>query len=661
VSNILILSHIEINLLMKGYILFLILVVYSLEINALNVFQAEEATIYLGIVENEHAGYTGSGYVNGDNMAGSYVEWKVSMADSGQQVLTFYFANGSTDDRPMEIRINGEVINPGLSFPGSGDWTNWQASAELNVVLNKGVNLIKATATTASGGPNLDRIELTGEVNYSIKLVTYGSGNVTADPEQDYYVPGTMVTLTAHAGECYSFQGWRGDVSAEDSILEVRVDSLVNLAAFFLRSGVYTRTDAQLGWSTYNGLTTGGTGGTEVTVSTQAELATYLSSSSKYIIRIEGTIEVEPFGYEMPVGSNTTLLGAGDDATIKGGGLSISGVNNVVVQNLHFRDAFVTFDGKTTDNDAIEINNSTHVWINHCDFSHFDDGLIDIKNAADFITVSWCRFHNHNKVMLIGASDDDTQDMGHLSVTVHHNWFDGEGGIGLHQRVPRVRFGKVHVFNNFYNKMVIRGPMAAWDADLVIENCYFRDSKDPHPVEGNGSDSKLRAQGNIYDNSSGRIDTKNAANAFDPSSFYSYELNEASDVPSLVMIGAGVRDKIEIGDSAAGPCTPVGMEAHTLKREGACREGAPGPRLDPVYPNPFHGQTNISFILNRTSAVRLELYDARGRKIETILDEICQAGENRIEFNAGMLPSGVYFCRMITPAALLTESMLLLR
>jgi hypothetical protein len=127
------------------------------------------------------------------------------------------------------------------------------------------------------------------------------------------------------------------------------------------------------------------------------------------------------------------------------------------------------------------------------------------------------------------------------------------------------------------------------------------------------------------------------------------------------MIGAGVRDKIEIGDSAAGPCTPVGMEAHTLKREGACREGAPGPRLDPVYPNPFHGQTNISFILNRTSAVRLELYDARGRKIETILDEICQAGENRIEFNAGMLPSGVYFCRMITPAALLTESMLLLR
>lgn len=619
------------------------------------VFQAEDAFIYQGVVEDEHAGYTGSGYVNGNNIAGSYVEWEVSMADSGQQALTFFYANGSTEDRPMEIRINDVVVDAELSFPGSGDWADWKTSSEVYVVLNEGVNHIRAVAVTASGGPNLDKIELTGEINYPIKLITYGSGNVTADPEQDYYTPGTMVTLTAHAGECYSFQGWRGDLTADDSTITVTMDSLVSLTAVFLRKGVYAETGKQIGWSTYKGGTTGGTGGAEVTVTTQAELETYLNSSSKYVLRIQGTIEVLPFGYEMAVGPNTTLIGIGNNATIKGGGLRISGVNNVIVQNLHFRDAFVTFDGKTTDNDAIEINNSTNVWINHCDFSFFDDGLIDIKNAADFVTVSWCRFHNHNKVMLIGSSNDDTQDIGHLNVTVHHNWFDGEGGIGLHQRVPRVRFGKVHVFNNFYNKLVIRGPMAAWDADLVIENSYFKDSKDPHPVEGNGSDSKLAARWNIYDNSSGRIDTKNAAGAFDPSAYYSYELHDAADVPSLVMIGAGVRDITEIGDSTAEPCTPVGIRTHPVKGDAGS-----SPRLDPVFPNPFREQTSISYVLNRTTPVLVEVYDSRGRKMETLIHEIQQAGEYRVEFKAGSLQPGIYICRMITPMAVSTTSMMLI-
>ncbi len=41
-------------------------------------YQAEDATISQGVVESNHAGYTGTGFVNYDNLVGSYVEWTVT-------------------------------------------------------------------------------------------------------------------------------------------------------------------------------------------------------------------------------------------------------------------------------------------------------------------------------------------------------------------------------------------------------------------------------------------------------------------------------------------------------------------------------------------------------------------------------------------------------
>ena len=73
------------------------------------------------------------------------------------------------------------------------------------------------------------------------------------------------------------------------------------------------------------------------------------------------------------------------------------------------------------------------------------DGAVDITNASDLATVSWNRFDEHDKVMLIGSSDGATADIGKLRVTVHHNVFDSNV-----QRTPRVRFGQVHVYNNYY-------------------------------------------------------------------------------------------------------------------------------------------------------------------------------------------------------------------
>ncbi|MEV3908776.1 pectate lyase family protein [Streptomyces canus] len=73
------------------------------------------------------------------------------------------------------------------------------------------------------------------------------------------------------------------------------------------------------------------------------------------------------------------------------------------------------------------------------------DGLLDITNGSDLVTVSWSRFADHDKAMLIGNSDSATGDRGRLRVTLHHNQFES-----VVQRAPRVRFGQVHLYNNRY-------------------------------------------------------------------------------------------------------------------------------------------------------------------------------------------------------------------
>ncbi|MEU9898324.1 polysaccharide lyase family 1 protein [Streptomyces phaeochromogenes] len=175
---------------------------------------------------------------------------------------------------------------------------------------------------------------------------------------------------------------------------------------------------------------------------------------------------------ELTVGSNTTIVGLGDSAVLKGASLQVRDADNVIVRNLELRDAYDCFpvwqpntgglgDWKTA-YDTLWLRGATHVWIDHVtasDKGHPDedeptyfgrnylrhDGLLDITNASDLVTVSWSRFADHDKAMLIGNGDTATGDRGKLRVTLHHNEFES-----VVQRAPRVRFGQVHVYNNRY-------------------------------------------------------------------------------------------------------------------------------------------------------------------------------------------------------------------
>ncbi|HUQ55875.1 cellulase family glycosylhydrolase [Lentzea sp.] len=142
-------------------------------------YQAESATISNGLVESNHAGFTGAGFVNYDNETGSSVEFTVTAANAGPATLTFRFANGQTADRPMDIAVNGSVTAPALSFPSTGAWTSWTTkSATVN--LNAGSNKIKTVATTSNGGPNLDRMDVDATTGTPDTTAPSAPGNLRA-------------------------------------------------------------------------------------------------------------------------------------------------------------------------------------------------------------------------------------------------------------------------------------------------------------------------------------------------------------------------------------------------------------------------------------------------------------------------------------------------
>ncbi len=73
---------------------------------------------------------------------------------------------------------------------------------------------------------------------------------------------------------------------------------------------------------------------------------------------------------------------------------------------------------------------------------------------------------------------------------------------------------------------------------------------------------------------------------------------------------------------------------------------ATGYRLEQNYPNPFNPTTTISYQLATDSHVKLSIYDAAGREVATLFNDIQSAGEQFMEWNAGTVASGVYFYRL---------------
>ncbi|MEU3458839.1 carbohydrate-binding protein [Streptomyces sp. NPDC006733] len=140
-------------------------------------YQAESASLSKGVVESNHEGFTGTGFVNLDNVAGSYVQFTVNASAAGPATLVFRYANGTIANRPLDIAVNGSTAAQAKAFPSTGSWNNWQTVA-VSVQLQAGTNTVRATSAAASGGPNLDRLAV--QTSRAPLTVTLDDGTAAA-------------------------------------------------------------------------------------------------------------------------------------------------------------------------------------------------------------------------------------------------------------------------------------------------------------------------------------------------------------------------------------------------------------------------------------------------------------------------------------------------
>ncbi len=83
--------------------------------------------------------------------------------------------------------------------------------------------------------------------------------------------------------------------------------------------------------------------------------------------------------------------------------------------------------------------------------------------------------------------------------------------------------------------------------------------------------------------------------------------------------------------------------------------------LSQNYPNPFNPTTKIKYQLPELSKVKLTIYDVLGREVNTLFNEVKPAGNYELTWNAGDLPSGVYFYQLRSGNFLQTKKMILLK
>jgi Secretion system C-terminal sorting domain len=83
--------------------------------------------------------------------------------------------------------------------------------------------------------------------------------------------------------------------------------------------------------------------------------------------------------------------------------------------------------------------------------------------------------------------------------------------------------------------------------------------------------------------------------------------------------------------------------------------------LSQNYPNPFNPTTTIGYRLSTSAFVNLKVYDILGREIRTIVDGRRSPGEHTVVFDAGNLPSGVYYYRLSFGAYSSTRKMMVVK
>ena len=83
--------------------------------------------------------------------------------------------------------------------------------------------------------------------------------------------------------------------------------------------------------------------------------------------------------------------------------------------------------------------------------------------------------------------------------------------------------------------------------------------------------------------------------------------------------------------------------------------------LEQNYPNPFNPSTSIKYQLPENGFVTIKVYDMLGNEIATLVNEVQEAGNHSVEFDAATVSSGIYFYIMQAGNFTQTKKMTLLK
>lgn len=364
-----------------------------------------------------------------------------------------------------------------------------------------------------------------------------------------------LIATEYQAEEAYFYQAaveeWSGDYTGSSESIEVIMSFDMSITATFTDVVIeIPEPDFSMrGYATVSGegyeTTTGGAGGNVTTVTTLAELQAFAASrennTTPEILYIKGKISA-PSTTVVTIkhGANLTILGEGYFGEMENVGLNIRNYKNVIIRNMKIHEVEYP-------NDAITIDECRHVWVDHNELYSLIgpgigvdtyDGLLDIKNGSRYVTVSWNHLHHHMKTMLIGHSDNNGDTDRQFRITLHHNYYSNTDG-----RNPSLRFGAVHMFNNYLEDISDYGIAIRQAGHAKLENNHYESVKLPIATDKfSGPEGFACVSGNIYTGSC--TEASNSITQTDCDFWndlpYSYQFNPANTVAAMVQLYAGV-------------------------------------------------------------------------------------------------------------------------
>ncbi|MGW4020065.1 pectate lyase family protein [Streptomyces sp. NPDC005009] len=372
------------------------------------------------------------------------------------------------------------------------------------------------------------------------------------------------------------------------------------------------------GYATQNGGTTGGAGGQTVRATTgtaiHQALCSRASSSTPIVIQVEGTINhgnttkvsgdscsTAADKIELKQISNVTIVGVGNGAVFDQLGIHIRESSNIIIQNVTVRN--VKKSGSPTSNggDAIGMESGVrNVWVDHATLeasggeSEGYDGLFDMKDDTQYVTLSYSTLRNSGRGGLIGSSESDRSN-GY--VTFHHNLYEN-----IDSRAPLLRGGIAHIYNNHYKNLNESGINSRAGARAKVDNNYFEDSKDVLGTFYTSEAGSWQVSGNIFDNVtwSEREGDNNPAGPNPTSNTsvsipYAYTLDAANCVPSVVSQTAGANKGLKVSDGSCTPQNPDPTDPDPTDPDPT------DPDPDPTDPDPTDPPTGTNLSLGAGS------------------------------------------------------------